>query len=67
MTIKNLMKGDIVFYRNGNINRVNKPKRYQQNYNDDMTSLHDLQLDIVKVQRFVGFLGLYRLSTIYRR
>lgn len=67
MTIKNLMKGDIVFYRNGSINRVNKPMRYQQNYNDDMTSLHDPQLDIVKVQRFVGFLGLYRLSTIYRR
>ena len=67
MTIKNLMKGDIVFYRNGNINRVNKPKRYILNYNEDLTSKYDPQQDIVKVQRYVGFLGLYRLKTIYRR
>lgn len=67
MIINDLIKGDIVTYKNGQVNRVNKPIRYQRNYNEDMTNIHDSQLDIVKVQRFIKFLGLYRLKTIYRR
>ena len=67
MTVNDLIKGDIVTYKNGQVNRVKKPIRYQRNYNEDMTNIHDSQLDIVKVQRFIKFLGLYRLKTIYRR
>lgn len=67
MTVNDLIKGDIVTYKNGQVNRVNKPIRYQRNYNEDMTNIHDFQLDIVKVQRFIKFLGLYKLKTIYRR
>jgi len=67
MTVNDLIKGDIVTYKNGQVNRVNKPIRYQRNYNEDMANIHDSQLDIVKVQRFIKFLGLYRLKTIYRR
>lgn len=67
MTLDQLEKGDVVHYRNGHVNRVNKPYKYKYNFNNDLTSKESKNLDIVKVQRFVKFLGLYRLKTIYRR
>lgn len=67
MTIENILKGDIVYYRNGHINRVNKPDRYMTHYTKDLKNKHDPHYDIVKVQRYVKFLGLYRLRTIFRR
>ena len=67
MTVDQLEKGDIVTYRNGQVNRVNKPIKYKKYFDDDLTNKNNFNADIIKVQRFVKFLGLYRLKTIYKR
>ena len=67
MKVEDIRKGDIVTYRNGRTNNVNKPYKYQSWFNENFE--HDFQdeLDIMKIQRYVKFLCFYRLKTIYKR
>ena len=68
MRIEDLRVGDIVTYRSGRINYVNKPYKYNIWYNQH---LHHRKFggseDIMKIQRYVKFLCFYRLKTIYER
>lgn len=63
-----IQKGDIVTYKSGRINHVNKPYKYELYYTDDFEN-HNLGTgyNIVKIQRYVKFLCFYKLKTIYRR
>ena len=68
MNIKDIKKGDIVTYRSGRVNRVNKPYNYKKYFNNDFTSKSlGSSSDIVKIQRYVKFFWFYRLETIYER
>lgn len=68
MNIKDLRKGDIVKYRNGKTNRVNKPYNYYRFYKKDLTKKkNDTAYDIMRVQRYKKILWFYVLKTIYRR
>ena len=68
MTIKDIKKGDIITYRSGRINNVNKPEKYHYYFNENFEN-RGLGYDytIVKIQRYVKCLWFYRLKTIYRR
>ncbi len=65
IVIKN---GDIVTYKSGRINHVNKDYKYKIFFDNDLTN-KDLGkgYDIIKIQRYVKFLCFYRLITIYER
>ena len=68
MRLEDIRKGDIITYRSGRINYVNKPFKYEMWYNEDFkhrewNSYHDM----MKIQRYVKFLCFYRLKTIYKR
>lgn len=67
MQLKDIKKGDIVTYKNGNINYVNKPTQYYEYFYKDFNNKEYRTLDIVKIQRYVKFLWFYRLKTIYKR
>ena len=66
MKIKDLRKGDIITYQNGRINYVNKPKNYYIWFDDNFYN-KELDVEIVKIQRYVKTLCFYRLKTIYER
>ena len=68
MKVTDIRRGDIVTYRDGSKNHVNKPKRYKCWYYNDFTNKNkDSNKDIKKIQRYVKFLCFYRLKTIYKR
>lgn len=68
MKITDIRKGDIVTYRGGRINNVNKPKKYYEWYGTDFKHIKWNEYhDIIKIQRYVKFLCFYRLKTIYKR
>lgn len=67
MKIKDLKKGDIVYYRNKQNNNVNHPKRYKAWFTSELKNKADKGLDIMKIKRYVRFLCFYRLKTIYKR
>lgn len=61
-------KGDIVTYRSGRINHVNKPFKYEIYYTDDFKNKEfGCNWEIVKIQRYVRFLCFYKLKTIYKK
>lgn len=67
MKISDIKKGDIVYYRNGGINYVNKPYQYCRFFNDDFKNIEMQRYEIEKIQRYVKCLWFYRLKTIYKR
>lgn len=68
MKVRDIRKGDIVTYRNGRVNNVNKPENYHYWFDEDFRN-HQFgkRFDIMKIQRYVKFLCFYRLKTIYKR
>lgn len=68
MKIVDIRKGDIITYRSGRTNNVNKPFKYEIWFNEDFTHKSwECDNDIMKIQRYVKFLCFYRLKTIYKR
>lgn len=68
MKITDIRKGDIVTYKSGRINIVNKPKMYHYYFNEDFKNpTLNRGFNIMKIQRYVKFLCFYRLKTIYKR
>ena len=68
MKITDIKKGDIITYRSGRVNNVNKPGNYHYYFNDNFTNrTKGSNFDIMKIQRYVKFLCFYRLKTIYKR
>lgn len=66
MKPRDINRGDIVTYRSGRINHVNKPFKYKNWYTDDFKHKEfGSGYDIVKVQRYVKILCFYILKTIY--
>lgn len=68
MRIEDIRKGDIITYRSGRINYVNKPFKYAIWFDKDFKHKHySFNMNIMKIQRYVKFLCFYRLKTIYKR
>lgn len=67
MKLKDIRKGDIVTYKNGNTNYINKPTQYYEYFNKDFNNKDYRTLDIVKIQRYVKCLWFYKLKTVYER
>lgn len=68
MTIKDIKKGDIVTYRSGRVNIVNKPGQYHYWFNKDFKNREfGCGFDIMKIQRYKKILWFYVLKTIYVR
>ena len=66
--ISELQKGDLVIYRYGRTNFVNKPYKYEQWFNDDFKHIeYGKSSDIMEIKRYKKILGFYRLKTIYKR
>lgn len=63
-----LQKGDLVTYRNGQTNYVNREDRYATYYDDELNNYGlGRTYSIVKVQRYVKFLCFYKLKIIWER
>ena len=68
MKIKDIKNGDIITYRSGRINRVNKEFKYHKYYNENFENIHlPSDFDIMRIQRYVKILWFHKLKTIYRR
>ena len=68
MGIEDIKFGDIVTYRSGRKNNVNKPDEYNKHYNKNFENKGlPTEFDIVRIQRYVKILWFYKLKTIYRR
>lgn len=68
MKVKDIKFGDVVTYRNGRINNVNNPDKYNQYFNNNFENItKPSDFDIMRIQRYVKMFGFYRLKTIYRR
>ena len=68
MTIKDIKKGDIVTYRSGKINYVNRPNNYKIYYSNNLQNKElGCYFDIMRIDRYVKCLWFYRLKTIYER
>lgn len=63
--LSQIRKGDIITYDCGRVNFVNKPFKYQMYFDKNMYN-SDLNIRIVKIQRYVKILCFYKLKTIYR-
>lgn len=59
-----IKKGDIVIYDSGKRNFVNKPFKYQMYFDTNMYN-SNLNLRIIKIQRYIKVLWFYKLKTIY--
>lgn len=59
-----IKKGDIVTYDSGKRNFVNKPFKYQMYFDTNMYN-SNLNLRIIKIQRYIKVLWFYKLKTIY--
>lgn len=68
ISIRELQKGDLVIYRSGRTNYVNKPYKYQLWFDDDFRHIeYGRNADIMEVKRWTkGLLG-YKHKTIYKR
>lgn len=67
-TVNEIKKGDMVVYRSGRINYVNKPRRYKEYFNEDFQNpALGFRYDIIEIKRYVKILGFYKLKTIYKR
>lgn len=67
MKIADIEKGDLIVYKNGKTNYVNKPFKYEIWFNSRLENVQNHKYDIAKVKRYVKFLCFYRLKTIYKR
>ena len=68
MKVKDIKKGDIVTYRSGRVNIVNKPRKYHFWFNKDFKNREfGCDFDIMRIDRYVKCLWFYRLKTIYER
>ena len=68
MNPRSIKKGDIITYWSGKVNYVNKPDKYHQYFNNDFKNQGlGINFTIMKIQRYVKFLGFYKLKTIYER
>ncbi len=67
MKVKDITKGDIIYYRNGRVNIVNKASQYHKYFTNDFKNVAWNGYDIVKIQRYVKILWFYKLKTIYKR
>lgn len=68
MKVNEIRFGDVITYRNGIKNNVNKPYKYHQFYNNDFKNISLYSgFDIMKIQRYIKVLGLYVLKTVYKR
>lgn len=68
MKVEDIRKGDIVTYRSGRTNNVNKPYKYHYWFNEYFKNRNfGSEMDIMKIQRYVKCLCFYRLKTIYKR
>jgi hypothetical protein len=59
-----IKKGDIITYDSGKRNFVNKPFKYQMYFDTNMYN-SNLNLRIIKIQRYIKVLWFYKLKTIY--
>jgi hypothetical protein len=59
-----IKKGDIVTYDSGKRNFVNKPFKYQMYFDTNMYN-SNLNLRIIKIQRYIKVLWFYKLKNIY--
>lgn len=62
-----IQQGDIITYRKGGINYVNKPSKYREWFDKDLINKEWRDLKIVRIQRYVKCLWFYKLKTIYER
>lgn len=67
MKVKDITKGDIIYYRNGRVNIVNKASQYYKYFTNDFKNVAWNGYDIVKIKRYVKILWFYKLKTIYKR
>ena len=57
MKVKNIRNGDIITYRSGRINRVNKDYKYHYFYNSNFENISlPSDFDIMRIQRYVKVL-----------
>ena len=67
MRVVDIKKGDIITYKHGKVNYVNKPINYHLYFDSDFRNSEVPWVEIVKIQRYVKCLWFYRLKTLYRR
>lgn len=68
MKVIDIKNGDIITYRSGRINRVNKEFKYHKYYNENFENIHlPSDFDIMRIQRYVKILWFHKLKTICRR
>lgn len=68
MKPKDIKKGDIVVYRSGRVNHVNKPKQYARYYDDNFENWGlGREYGIIMILRYEKFLCFYKLKTIYEK
>ena len=67
-SINKLKKGDLVIYRSGRTNYVNRPYKYQMWYDNNFRHReHDYNDDIVEIKRYVKIIFFYIQKIIYKR
>ena len=67
-SINELQRGDLVIYRCGRTNYVNKPYKYQMWYDNNFRHREfGRNDDIIEIKRYVKGRFFYKLKTIYKR
>ncbi len=68
MKVNDIRRGDIITYRSGRVNYVNNPDNYYKYFNKNFENKTiPSDFDIVRIQRYVKILCLYKIKTIYLR